>query len=567
MAQPLSRIEGKYEIVAKISEGGMGAVYKVRHRLLDEIRVVKLLRPHLSDEDDLRTRFSHEARAAIRLRHPNIVQLFDFTLDDDGVGLIVMEHIDGVDLRRLITLTPPPSLRLVLEIARQSLRALGYLHRRGFVHRDVSPDNLMLTRDIDEQPLVKMIDLGIAKHNESQHQLTQSGMFLGKFRYSSPEHFSAEEPNDIEPRSDLYAFGVVLYELLTGVHPIVGDDATSLIGGHLFRPPRAFADTDPDDRIPDALREIVLRAICKPIDDRFESAQAFDQALARVQARLRDESDLDAELGRCLAPAQDGPSPEAAAPGSTQIRLDAGFDLTRTPSPTAIGRERVPPITLVPPDEPSTEAGTDMLPAEASVPEPDHGTSDFDRELADGCRRIAEDDFAGAIAAFERALDASPGNPLISSLLSEARQGLESRTPETAPVEPPAARASDPIPEAPDTQAPSGPAATAIAVGQLLSDGREHLASGRSDDALGALERARALDPDDTWIAEQLEQLHASLAMGPAAAAAFAEIEQLVDRGRLAEAWRQINEAMIEHGEQPPLVDLRQRLAAQIVDG
>ncbi len=180
MALPLERIEGKYEIVAKIRDGGMGALYRVRHRLLDEIRVVKVLRSQLDDTEELRARFAEEARAAIRLRHPNVVQIFDFTLDEDGVGMIVMEHIDGVDLGQLIGSRTVPSLALTLEIARQALRALGYLHRRGFVHRDVSPDNLMLTTDVEGQPLVKIIDLGIAKHGERAQELTSKGVFSGQ---------------------------------------------------------------------------------------------------------------------------------------------------------------------------------------------------------------------------------------------------------------------------------------------------------------------------------------------------------------------------------------------------
>ena len=160
---PLSQIEGKYEILEKIREGGMGAIYKVRHRLLDEIRVVKVMRPQIADSEDQQRRFLREARAAIRLRHPNIAQLYDFAVEADGIAYMVMEFIDGVTLQEMLAKNGPPPLDLTLEIARQSLEALGYLHAHGYVHRDVSPDNLMLTQDVDGQPQVKLIDLGIAK--------------------------------------------------------------------------------------------------------------------------------------------------------------------------------------------------------------------------------------------------------------------------------------------------------------------------------------------------------------------------------------------------------------------
>ncbi len=203
MSLPLARIAEQYETVAKIKEGGMGEIYKVRHRLLDELRVVKVLHPELVGDSEIKERFAREARAAIQLKHPNIVQIFDFTLDASGAGLIVMEYIRGTDLKQLIARPELPSVALAIEIARQGLRALGYLHRHGFVHRDISPDNLMLSIDVEGRPLVKIIDLGIAKRHGSDPQLTASGIFLGKFRYSSPEHFGAQGSGGIEARSDL----------------------------------------------------------------------------------------------------------------------------------------------------------------------------------------------------------------------------------------------------------------------------------------------------------------------------------------------------------------------------
>ncbi len=286
MSQPLARIDDQYEIVAKIKEGGMGEIYKVRHRLLDELRIVKVLHPELVGDSELNERFAREARATIQLRHPNIVQIFDFTLDRSGTGLIVMEYIRGTDLKQLIAQPALPSVALVVEIARQGLRALGYLHRHGFVHRDVSPDNLMLSADVEGRPLVKIIDLGIAKRRGSDPQLTASGIFLGKFRYASPEHFGAQGSGGIEARSDLYTFGLVLYELLTGQYPIRGESTSQLIAGHLFQPPRDFSETDPGGRVPEPLRRVVLQILAKDPDERFADAEQLIARLDELRAEF-----------------------------------------------------------------------------------------------------------------------------------------------------------------------------------------------------------------------------------------------------------------------------------------
>ena len=283
MGLAIADLEGKYEIVAKLKEGGMGAIYKVRHRLLEELRVVKVLRSQHEGDEELRLRLAREARAAIQLRHPNVVQIFDFSLDGTGAGLIIMEYIHGSDLTYLLKEDRRPSLALSLEIARQSLRALGFLHRQGFVHRDVSPDNLMLTVDVEGEPLMKLIDLGIAKNHEAEQDLTVSGSFLGKFRYASPEHFGAKGPDGTEARSDLYTFGLVFYELLTGCYPMAGDSTSQLIAAHLFQPPLEFDQTDPEGRIPEPVRQMVMRSLEKKAEDRFSDAKAWVEQIEELQ--------------------------------------------------------------------------------------------------------------------------------------------------------------------------------------------------------------------------------------------------------------------------------------------
>lgn len=340
-AIPNRRIEGKYEILQKIREGGMGAIYKVRHRLLDEIRVIKLMRPQLDGDAEFKARFIREARVAIKLRHPNVAHLYDFTIGDDDVAFIVMEFIDGRTLEELLKAVGPPPLGLAIEIAQQSLRALGYLHSKGFVHRDISPDNLMLTEDPDGNPQIKLIDLGIAKVvGGPDAHLTKTGTFLGKLRYASPEQFSAAGVPSADARGDLYSFGVVLYELLTGVHPIVGSDPSSIIAGHLFRPPLPFDQTDPQDRLPPALRAAVMRALAKNPDERYATAREFAQDLAAcrqpgdlLQGEWKQVLEQSAAAAAAAALAEINAIPK---PSSTQFRLDEQFGQSTTPTPALL---------------------------------------------------------------------------------------------------------------------------------------------------------------------------------------------------------------------------------------
>jgi serine/threonine protein kinase len=269
-------IEATYEILEKMGEGGMGAVYKVRHRFFDEIRVIKVMQAQIESTEELRERFRGEAKRGKQLRHPNLAEVFDFSVAADGTSYIVMEYIEGITLRDIMKRTGGPlGYRTVVPIIEQVLDAIAFLHGRKFVHRDISPDNIMLIQDGTPTPRVKLIDLGISKSLESTRHLTMVGKFIGKVRYASPEQFSGE----VDARSDLYSVGVVMYELLTGTMPITGDDYMSILAGHVSRPPRAFDDTDPNGAVPPAIRRAVMKALAKRPEDRYQSAAEFSDAL------------------------------------------------------------------------------------------------------------------------------------------------------------------------------------------------------------------------------------------------------------------------------------------------
>jgi serine/threonine protein kinase len=451
-------IEGKYEILGKLREGGMGAIYKVRHRLLDEIRVVKVLHPHLTATKDLSDRFLREARFAVQLRHPNIAQLHDFSVADDGSAFIVMELIDGATLQELLAQAGPPALGLGLEIARQTLKALGFLHRRGLVHRDVSPDNLMLARDPDGEPLVKLIDVGIAKALEGAGELTSTGAFLGKPRYASPEQFGIMGALGVDARSDLYSFGIVLYELLTGIYPIQGRDPSSLMAGHLFRPPIDFADSDPDGRLPSDLRTILLRILAKSPDERFTTAEDLSRTLSVVQSRFPVQAgDLEAALLSARIPASEQPPPQ----GTTQDRLDRQFLQAPTPAwpakpvveSTLVLRQ--PPVLPTDSNEsaaaPWKEQPTPSARAPASSRTAAVASIVADRRPApqQGKRGLRSPAVAAVLVVFSALIAAGHGFWSWSGAPPSAPENA------AAPPEPPVTAARDsPPPEAPTTGAP-----------------------------------------------------------------------------------------------------------------
>lgn len=265
-----------YELLEEMGKGGMGAVYKVRHRVFGEVCVIKVMTAELQQSEALRRRFESEAQKGKQLEHPNIARVLNFFVGGNGNPHLVMEHVDGVNLAEVMRRGKPLDPHTVVAIGTQALAALGCMHSRRLIHRDISPDNLMIAKDAAGQLAVKLIDLGIAKSLEGgAPSYTDTGTFIGKFVYASPEQFG----DPVDGRSDLYSMGVVLYELLTTALPITGTSFSSFAIAHASKPPLSFSETDPHARVPESLRAVVLKALEKLPEKRFQTAEEFAAAL------------------------------------------------------------------------------------------------------------------------------------------------------------------------------------------------------------------------------------------------------------------------------------------------
>lgn len=270
MSAPINKRIGDYEILNELGAGGMGKVYKVRNVISDRIEAMKILLPDLVGRQELAARFLREIKVLAALDHPNIAALRTaLTLDNQLV--MVMEYVEGTTLTHRMQQGPIPVADAVNYIS-QALDALSYAHQQHVIHRDVKPSNMMLT----PQGLVKLMDFGIARSGD-ESTLTMTGTTLGSLGYMSPEQVKGE-PTDA--RSDLYSVGISLYEMVTGRRPFRESSDYSIMAAQVNQPPTPPIDIKPG--LPTELNEIILLAIAKDPTARFQSAEAFKNALSRV---------------------------------------------------------------------------------------------------------------------------------------------------------------------------------------------------------------------------------------------------------------------------------------------
>ncbi len=304
-------VDGRYRILNRIGSGGMADVYCAEDTHLGRQVAIKVLYRRFAQDDEFVERFRREASAAAGLQHPNVVNVFDRGRHD-GTYYIAMEYLPGLTLRDVINVDAPLDQERAIAIAIQILRAAGFAHRRGVIHRDFKPHNVML----DAEDNVKVTDFGIARAGASE--MTETGSIMGTAQYLSPEQ---AQGHAVTATSDLYSIGVILYEMLTGQVPFLGDSAVAIALKHLSEPPARPSSLRP--AIHPALEAVVLRALAKDPAARYTSAEEFVEALEDARSRIASGDGVGestAAFAAVTAPAEPEAPPPPPPPGEERTQ-------------------------------------------------------------------------------------------------------------------------------------------------------------------------------------------------------------------------------------------------------
>lgn len=337
------QIFDRYRLIRLLGIGGMGAVYEAEHTTLEKRVAVKLLRQQFTMQEVARKRFLREAKAATRVKHPNVVDISDFGQTPEGRVYFVMEMLAGRDLREVLDHEPRLPWPRVQNIMIQTVSALEAAHTSGIVHRDMKPSNCFLVDapGLDGQDFIKVLDFGIAKYSgnigEETQGLTSTDEIFGTVGYMAPEMAMG---TTTEPRSDIYALGVMMYQMLVGDMPFKGNTAFQILAKHVSEPPPRPRDAMPS--IPEGVEAIILKAMAKDLDARFATMKDFRDALRQ---------------GGLVAPPRRGPPPMPAVPaGAPQVaatlNLSGPMDIEALAAqgpppalkPPPLGRPKAPPI-------------------------------------------------------------------------------------------------------------------------------------------------------------------------------------------------------------------------------
>jgi serine/threonine-protein kinase len=338
---------GPYRILEQLGQGGMATVYKAYHASLDRHIALKVLHPALKDDDTFYLRFQREAQIVARLDHPNIVPIHDFAMETDE-PYIVMKLIEGQTLKQYLKrkhLSLEETLRILPAIA----EALTYAHNRGILHRDVKPSNVML--DKDETPY--LTDFGLARIVTSGESTMSQDVLIGTPNYISPEQ--ARGDKTIGPATDIYSLGIMLYEIVVGRVPFMGDTPYAVVHDHIYKPLPMPTQVNPT--VPPAVESVLLRSLAKDPADRYPSAvamlEAFEEAIHKADLRelsaasvlLERFVDSHATMTPATAPSSGTPATISTSPADLKVLVRAALDeaLAATPAQQAAA---VPPVVI-----------------------------------------------------------------------------------------------------------------------------------------------------------------------------------------------------------------------------
>jgi serine/threonine protein kinase len=302
-------LNDRYKVVEEVGRGGMSAVYKGIHELMDRTVAIKVLLPQLVSDTISIKRFQQEAQAASHLQHPNVITVYDYGFVASGQPYLVMDFLEGESLADIIRHEKQTTTKRMIPIFTQACEALEHAHQKGVIHRDLKSSNIMLIDFEGKKDFVKVVDFGIAKlmpsSGKQSQNLTQTGEVFGSPIYMSPEQCMAQS---LDARSDIYSMGAMMYEALTGLPPLMGNSIIDTMQMHMSTPPKPFREIRPDLEIPEALERVVLKALAKKPEQRYQSMKELGDALEGV-SKLIDKEKLF------------GPGPAAKGARSTRSSL------------------------------------------------------------------------------------------------------------------------------------------------------------------------------------------------------------------------------------------------------
>jgi beta-lactam-binding protein with PASTA domain/predicted Ser/Thr protein kinase len=306
-----SLFDGRYHVLRKLGAGGMANVYLAEDQELGRRVAIKILNDRHANDEQFVERFRREAKNAAGLSHPSIVSIYDRG-EAEGTYYIAMEYLEGRSLKELIVSRGPAPVNVAIDYARQILQALRFAHLKGIVHRDIKPHNVL----VDGVGRLKVTDFGIARAGTSQ--MTEAGSIVGTAQYLSPEQARG---SGVDQRSDVYSLGIVLYELLTGDVPFSGDTPVEIAMKHLSQTPEPPSVKRPD--VPHDLDMVVMRALAKDPEDRYQSAEEMEADLARVARGAGVSPETEESATQIMRAPSGGPMAPTAATMITSPRRDA----------------------------------------------------------------------------------------------------------------------------------------------------------------------------------------------------------------------------------------------------
>ncbi len=307
-------LDGRYEIEKVLGEGGMGLVYKARHTTLNKPLAIKVLKAEVSKDQEIVQRFRQEAQSATAIGNHHIIDISDFGVLADGSTYFVMEFLDGISLTKAIEPGKPLEARRTIHIAKQLCRALGAAHDIGIVHRDLKPDNIYLISRGGDKDFVKVLDFGIAKVGGAKSKLTQVGQVFGTPHYMSPEQCAG---TNVDKRTDIYALGVIMYEMTSSRVPFDADNLMGILTKHLYEEPVRPHELPPPVDVPAALEAILMKCLSKKAELRYQSMQEVLADLELAEQGLTPAAVVEGVRRASLTGTQSGKEAQGTGSGFT----------------------------------------------------------------------------------------------------------------------------------------------------------------------------------------------------------------------------------------------------------